>query len=77
MLAVLVRPSLWPTALVVVAALVPRRWWARRPWLPLPDRAWVRFRMVTAFGPDVAAPPVAETVGFLRWARTWPRVARR
>ena len=76
-LGVLVRPSLWPTALVIVAGLVPRRWWARRPWLPVPDRGWVEFRMVTAFGPEAPAPSVRDTVGYLRWAKAWPRVARR
>ena len=74
--AVLARPVLWPIALRVAARLVPRRWWRHRPWLPLPDPAFLRFRMVTAFGSDPAPPPPAEVVSYLHWCRAWPRVVR-
>ncbi|MFP4511900.1 MAG: hypothetical protein ACLFRV_03010 [Acidimicrobiales bacterium] len=76
-LAVVSRPWLWPAAITTFARLVPRRWWARHPWLPVPDAGFLAFRLTTAFGPDPAAPPPAEVVSFLRWCRVWPRVVRR
>ncbi len=75
-LAVLVRPVLWPTALRALLSLAPRRWWRTRPWLPIPDPAFLRFRTVTAFGPDPQPPPAAEVLSYLRWLRAWPQVAQ-
>lgn len=74
--AVLVRPALWPTAMRAVVRLAPRRWWRRRPWLPAPDPAFLRFRLVTAFGPDIQPPPAAEVVSYLQWLRAWPQVTK-
>jgi len=76
--AVLRRPQLWWTALRVLVSLVPRGWWRRPPHLPLPDRAWLRFRMVTAYGGDGSASATPEDlVTYLRWCRAWPEVVRR
>ena len=44
-----------------------RRWWARVPFLPLPDRTYVRWRMHTAYGDAEAVPPAAELVRYARW----------
>ena len=46
-----------------------RRWWARVPFLPLPDRTYVRWRMYTAYGDELAVPPVEDVVRFARWRR--------
>jgi hypothetical protein len=75
--AVLVRPWLWPAAVGMVIRMVPRRWWRRRPWLPVPDGGYLRFRMVTAFGARSGAPPARELVSYLAWLRAWPQVVRR
>ena len=48
--AVLSRPSLWGTALVELRRFTPARWWRRRPFLPVPDAALLRFRAVTQYG---------------------------
>ena len=74
--AVLDRPVLWPTAVRALFSLAPRAWWRRKPWLPRPDEAFLRFRTVTAFGPDPQPPPPAEVVSYLRWLRAWPRVVQ-
>lgn len=63
------RPSLWLTAAAVYAGLVPSGWWRRSPYLPVPDRAWVAFRMETAYGDPAAVPGPEDLIGFLAWAR--------
>ena len=76
-LAVLRRPSLWWTALVVVVRLAPDGWWRRPPFLPLPDPSYLRFRGVTAYGGDGSAPmDPDDLVTYLRWCRAWPEVTR-
>jgi hypothetical protein len=66
--AVLIRPHLWFTALRQVLRSVPPRWWARPPFLPRPDRTYVRFRLETAYG-LAASPRPADVVRYLEWCR--------
>lgn len=45
----------------------------RPPFLPVPHRDYVRFRLLTAVGADgsaVAAP--ADLIQWLEWCRRWP-----
>jgi hypothetical protein len=65
--AVLRRPHLWFTAIRQLFRAVPRRWWTRPPFLPVPDRAYVRFRFETAYGDDL--PRVTDVVRYLEWCR--------
>lgn len=74
-LAVLARPWLWTTALGQLRRLARPGWWHRWPLLPLPDREYLRFRMVTAYGDPDADPEVADLLTYLHWCRAWPRVA--
>ena len=75
--AVLRRPWLWWTALVVALRLAPSGWWRRAPFLPLPDPAYLRFRMVTAYGGDGEVPADPhDLVTYLEWCRAWPEVVR-
>jgi alpha-beta hydrolase superfamily lysophospholipase len=68
--AVLVRPSLWLTAVRTLARLAAPGWWRRRPHLPLPDADYLRFRMETQYGGDGSTPPApADVVAYLRWCR--------
>ena len=56
-------------ALLGVAWRFRRRGWLTRfPFLPLPDREYVRWRMLTAYGDENAVPPVADVVRYARWA---------
>ncbi|MDH4278571.1 MAG: hypothetical protein OEZ14_04535 [Acidimicrobiia bacterium] len=70
------RPDLWSTAIGSYRSLVPNRWWRSRPFLPLPDADWLRFRLVTAYGGDGSgvdggiAPD--DLVLWLEWRRAWP-----
>lgn len=49
-----------------------RDWFRRFPFLPLPDRAYMRWRMHTAYGRDDALPDAADVVRFARWATRDP-----
>jgi hypothetical protein len=69
--AVLVRPRLWSTALRQWFRSVPRRWWRLPPHLPVPPRAYVAFRMQTAYGPDGHA-RASDIVEYLEWCRRAP-----
>ncbi|NUO63656.1 MAG: hypothetical protein HOQ11_02130 [Gemmatimonadaceae bacterium] len=46
-----------------------RRWWAKPPFLPLPDGEYLRWRMHTAYGDHDAVPPADDIVRYARWAR--------
>lgn len=75
-LAVLVRPSLWATAVRQVFVLAPPGWWRRAPYLPLPDPAYLAFRFRTAYGDAGAGPSPADVVTYLHWCRAWPGLSR-
>jgi len=46
-----------------------RDWYRRPPFLPLPPRGYLRWRMFTAYGDEDAVPPVEDVVRFARWRR--------
>ncbi len=46
-----------------------RGWWRRPPFLPLPDPAYLRWRMYTAYGHEDAVPPADDVIRFARWRR--------
>ena len=46
-----------------------RGWWSRPPFLPLPDRTYLRWRMYTAYGREDAVPPLDDLIRFVRWRR--------
>ena len=73
---VLGRPGLWATAIRVVVLHVPDRWWARRPFLPVPDRQWLRFRLQTAYGDPDARPDPEDLITWLEWSRSWRALGR-
>jgi hypothetical protein len=56
------RPRSIPNAIGAAAALAPRGWWRHRPFLPLPDPAYWRFRMETASGGEGDARPSPQEV---------------
>ena len=49
-----------------------RGWLTRFPFLPLPAKAYVRWRMHTAYGRDDAVPPADDVVRYARWATRDP-----
>lgn len=45
-----------------------RHWWRRPPFIPLPSRDYVRWRMLTAYGDEDHVPQAGEVVRYARWA---------
>lgn len=74
--AVLVRPRLWPTAIAQGLRMAPRGWWRRKPYLPVPDAAYLRFRLQTQYGSDSVEPSPADLVAYLEWCRSYRDVLR-
>jgi hypothetical protein len=73
-LAVAARPALWGAAWGQARRLARPHWWRRWPFLPLPDPAWMRFRLQTAYGDARRVPPAADVVAWLHWSRQWDRL---
>ena len=46
-----------------------RAWWRSAPFLPLPDRVYLRWRMYTAYADENAVPPLDDVIRFARWRR--------
>jgi hypothetical protein len=63
------RPSLWTTAVRQFGRGVPRRWWARRPYLPLPPKDYVRFRLQTQYGSVDHHIEAADVLNYLSWCK--------
>ena len=67
-----VRPVLAADLLRVAWRFRTRGWYRRFPFLPLPDRTYVAWRMYTAYGDRAAVPPLDDVVRYVRWARRTP-----
>ena len=70
------RPWLWLTAVRQVAALAPRQWWRRPPRLPVPDPAYLGFRLQTMYGDPAHGPEPGDVVAYLHWCRGFRRLTR-
>jgi hypothetical protein len=46
-----------------------RDWWRKPPFLPIPDRTYLKWRMYTAYADENAVPPVEDVIRFARWRR--------
>jgi hypothetical protein len=46
-----------------------RNWLSRFPFLPVPDRTYLRWRMYTAYADEEAVPPAEDVIAFARWRR--------
>jgi hypothetical protein len=64
-----VNPSLARDLLTVAWRFRRRDWMRRAPFLPVPSRTYLAWRMYTAFGDRHAVPSVEEVVRYARWAR--------
>jgi hypothetical protein len=73
---VAVRPWLWGIALRSVGRLARPAWWRRTPFLPIPDRAYLRFRLETQYGAG-GAPAPRDLATYLGWCRAHDQIVRR
>lgn len=70
------RPSLWAIAVVQLFVLARPGWWRRWPPVPRPDPAYLRFRLLTAYGDPDHEPEPADVVAYLKWCRRMRALAR-
>lgn len=45
-----------------------RDWWRRFPFVPVPARDYLKWRMYTAYGDEDIVPPAEDVVRYARWA---------
>jgi hypothetical protein len=78
-LAVVRHPSLWGVGVRQLLVLAPAGWWRRRPFLPLPDRDYLRFRLETAYGGTGFdhEPEPDDLLTYLRWCKDTAPIWRR
>jgi len=65
----LVNPRLALDLLRAAWAFRRRGWLVRAPFLPVPDRTYLRWRMYTAYGSEDAVPPLDDLIRFVTWRR--------
>ena len=66
------RPRLWPVALRQWRRTTPAGWWRRAPFLPVPSREYLRFRILTQYGDSESDVSAADVVNYLAWCRSQP-----
>lgn len=70
------RPWRIPAILGMAWSFRARGWYRRPPFLPLPPKDYIRWRMETAYGDAGTVPPGHELEGFVIWSarmRRWMR----
>jgi hypothetical protein len=65
----IINPRLAVDLLRTAWAFRRRDWWRTAPFLPVPDRDYLRWRMYTAYGEEDAVPPPEDVIAFARWRR--------
>jgi len=74
--AVVMRPQLWGTALRTWRRTTPSGWWRRRPFLPVPDRDYLHFRLTTQYGAADAHADSRDVLNYLLWCKRYDRAGR-
>jgi hypothetical protein len=64
---ILVRPRTWPLLLGAAWRFRRRDWYRHPPFLPLPSREYMQWRLHTAFGDEKATPTATDLVSYLEW----------
>jgi hypothetical protein len=68
----LVNPALALDLLRVAWRFRVRGWYTRFPFLPVPSRRYVRWRLYTAYGDEDAIPPAEDIIAYARWTGRQP-----
>jgi hypothetical protein len=69
----IVRPRLMGALLMAAWRFRARGWWRRPPFLPIPPREYVAWRMHTAYGDEGDEPTMDEIERYVRWANRMHR----
>lgn len=64
-----VRPAVAWDLLTLLWAFRRRHWYRTPPFLPLPPREYVAWRLYTAYGDERAVPSVDDVLRFAKWRR--------
>lgn len=72
-LAVARHPRLWATAIGQGRRMARRRWWAQPPFLPVPGRRYLDFRLGTQYGSTDQPFSPDDLIAYLGWCREWNR----
>lgn len=71
------RPGLLAALLGAAWRFRARAWWRRPPFLPVPPRDYLDWRMHTAYGDEGRLPSAGELERYIRWANRMHRTRRR
>jgi hypothetical protein len=71
------RPRAVPNLLRAAWAFRARGWYRRFPFVPLPPRSYLRWRLETAYGDPDHRPTDGELLRYLAWTTTMRRDMRR
>jgi hypothetical protein len=63
------RPLLLPVMVAAAWRFRRRAWWRHAPFLPLPSRQYMAWRLDTAFGASGSLPEREQLERYLRWTR--------
>ena len=63
-------PRLWLEAARAYGAFTPRRWWRQPPFVPMPSKSYVRWRLQTAYGSPALPLRPADVIDYLEWRRS-------
>lgn len=75
-LAVLVRPHLWLTAVRQIRRLAVPGWWRRAPFLPVPTAEYVAMRATIQYGDPKHSLEPRDLLNYLSWCRAESRIAQ-
>lgn len=50
--------------------LVPNKWWRRYPFLPLPTKEYINFRILTVYGSQEESINPKDIVDYLQWCKS-------
>lgn len=64
-----VNPRVALDLLTLLWAMRRRDWFSTPPFLPLPPREYLEWRLYTAYGDERAVPPLEDVLRFARWRR--------
>jgi hypothetical protein len=70
-------PRLLPPLLAAAWRFRARGWYRRPPFLPLPPRDYIAWRLHTAYGDENVVPPARDLERYLAWSARFMKGSRR